>query len=112
MIDSGLTVAASWQLPGTASYSAYMPIVGPSPFVQWAQKAVGMPPEPSSTEKPSRFIRSTYQAADRYSRQAVSPKSKMVRVQADSSGWMPSIQASAVSCAELVTGFSMPQRKQ
>lgn len=58
------TVTASWQLPGTASYSAYMPMVGPSPFVQWAQKAVGMPPEPSSTAKPSRFSRSTYQAAD------------------------------------------------
>ena len=58
------TVAASWQLPGTASYSAYMPMVGPGPFVQCAQNAVGMPPEPSSTEKPSRFNRSTYQAAD------------------------------------------------
>ena len=44
-----------------------------------------MPPDPSSTEKPSRFRSSTYQAADWYSRQAVSPKSKMVRVQVESS---------------------------
>ena len=35
-----------------------------SPLVQSAQKAVGMPPEPSSTVKPSRRSRSTYQAAD------------------------------------------------
>jgi hypothetical protein len=86
-------------------------MTGP-PEPQLAAKAVGMPPEPSSTEKPARFSRSTYQAADWYSRQAVSPKSKMVRVQADSSGWMLSMQASAVSCAEVVAGFSMAQRKQ
>src|SRR5690606_20813674 len=104
-----LTVAASWQLPGTASYSAYMPTVGPAPFtpplVQWAQKAVGMPPDPSSTEKPSRFRRSTYQAADWYSRQAVSPKSKMVRVQADSSGPDRSTKASAVVSAGVIANF-------
>ena len=62
-----------------------------------------MPADPSSTEKPSCFSRATYQAADWYSRQAVSPKSKMVRVHADSDGWMPSRQASAVACS-----FAMP----
>jgi hypothetical protein len=35
----------------------------------------------------------------------------MVRVHADSDGWMPSRQASAVACAEVVTGFSMQPKK-
>ena len=63
-------------MPGTASYSAYMPMIGPSPFDQSAAKAVGIPPEPCSTVKPSARRRSAYQAADLYSRQAGSAKSK------------------------------------
>jgi hypothetical protein len=78
-----------------------MPIVGPGPLLQWAQKAVGIPPEPSSTVKP-RFRRSsTYQAEDRYSRQAVSPNSKIWLVQAERSDFKPSTKAIA-ACSAII----------
>ena len=52
-------------------------MVGPLPFDQVAEKAVGMPPEPSSTLKPSARSRFRYHAHERYSRQAVSAKSQI-----------------------------------
>ena len=58
--------------------------IGPSPLDQVAQKAVGMPPDPSSTSNPSRRRRSTYQAADLYSRQAGSCRSQTVACQPES----------------------------
>src|SRR6188472_2247832 len=58
---------------------------GPLPFDHSARNAVGMPPVPASTAKPSRVSRSTYQAAERYSRKAGSAKSQIVALQAERS---------------------------
>ena len=69
--------------------------MGP-PLFQTAQKAVGMPPEPSSTSKPSLRSRSTYQAADLYSRQAGSWKSQIVLCQLESCSSFSATQSSAV----------------
>jgi hypothetical protein len=85
-------VAAAWQLSGTASYSAIVATTGPArPFR--AAKAVGIPPLPGSTSHPRAESRSTYQAAERYSRQAVSPKSQIVRFQDDHSARCASIHS-------------------
>ena len=70
-------------------------MVGPSPFDQVAQKAVGMPPEPTSTVKPSARSRSTYQAADLYSRQDGSWKSQIVMWSRDSAALFRAIQSRA-----------------
>jgi hypothetical protein len=58
-----------------------------------------MPPLASSTVKPSLRRQSTYQAAERYSRQAVSPNSQIDRVHADQSGRLRSTQSRAVAFA-------------
>jgi len=80
-----------------------MPMTGcpleAGPLDHSAQKAVGIPPDPSSTVKPSALSRSTYQAAERYSRQAVSPCSKIVAHQSDRSAARAVTWASAVVCA-------------
>src|SRR6185436_19602714 len=92
-------VVAAWQLPGTASYSAYVATVGPAPVVYVAQNAVGMPPLPASTSKPASRIVCTYHAADRYSRNAGSAKSQMVFVHADRAAAFRSTQSSAICLA-------------
>jgi hypothetical protein len=56
----------------------------PSPATAW--NAVGIPPEPSSTSNPSFSSSSQYAAADWYSRQAGSARSKIRRWNAESSG--------------------------
>src|SRR5690606_11122091 len=81
------------------SYSAYMPMTGPSPFDHSAQKAVGIPPEPSSTVKPSALSRPTYHSAERYSRHAVSPWSKIVAHHAERSPTRAATWPRAVVCA-------------
>jgi hypothetical protein len=85
-----------------------MPTFGPAPFDHSAAKAVGMPAEPSSTMKPSSRKRFTYHSAERYSRQAVSPKSKMVAVQAERSVRMASTCASACLCAAETVMINSP----
>jgi hypothetical protein len=96
-------VSAAWLFPGTASYSAYVIAVGPSRCVQVALKAVGMPPLASSTVKPSSRSRATYQAQERYSRQAGSAKFQMVRVQSDRRSRCASTQAWAAVVASCMT---------
>ena len=59
---------------------------GARPFVHVAEKAVGMPPEPSSTVKPSARSVFTYHSAERYSRHAVSARCQMWEFHADHSG--------------------------
>src|SRR5450631_2079697 len=76
-------VVAAWQLPGTASYSAYAAMVGPGPFANDAAKAVGIPPEPASTVNPAARRQSTYHAFDLYSRKAGSAKCQMTSCQSD-----------------------------
>src|SRR5438093_12692762 len=71
-------------------------MVGPFPFSQIAQNAVGMPPLPASTSNPSLRKRSTYHSADLYSRQAVSAKSHIFRCHPDQSRMRASIQDRAV----------------
>src|SRR5262249_51535949 len=83
-------------------------IVGPLPFDQVAEKAVGMPPDPGSTVKPSAFSLLTYHSAERYSRQAVSASDHMWKFHPDQSPWRSATKAKAVSLArsgKVVTGF-------
>ena len=70
-------------------------MVGPGPFDHVAEKAVGMPPEPSSTLKPSARSVLTYHAAERYSRHAVSARCQMREFHADHSGCFSSTQRKA-----------------
>src|SRR5438876_151453 len=72
-------------------------MVGPLPFSQIAQNAVGIPPLPGSTSNPSPRKRPTYHSADLYSRQAVSAKSQMFQCHSDHSRQRASIQDSAVA---------------
>src|SRR6059058_900739 len=58
-----------------------------------------MPPLPASTAKPASASVRTYQAADRYSRNAGSAKSQIVFVQADRSAAFRSTQSRATSLA-------------
>ena len=75
---------------------------GPAPFDHSARNAVGMPPLPASTAKPSCSSRSTYHAAERYSRKAGSAKSQIVALQDEKS----SIRSSTHAKTSAVVAFT------
>ena len=79
-------------------------MVGPGPFDHVAENAVGMPPEPSSTVKPSARSVFTYHSAERYSRQAVSARCQIWAFHADQRAWFSSTQRNASArAASLMT---------